>query len=124
VLSEGVLRVPVGGPDVLRAQLGKLAEMAGRSQLTLQVLPACAAAQVPPVSSFTMLDFADPADRSVVYTEHLTGGLLLDDPAEVRTYSVVFDQLRTAALGVGPSIDLVASLAAGDRVNGGLQPAS
>jgi transcriptional regulator with XRE-family HTH domain len=121
VLSEGVLRVPVGGPAVLRAQLGKLAEMAGRGQVTLQVLPAGAAAQVYPVSSFTMLDFADPADPSVVYTEYLTGGLLLDDPAEVCTYSAVFDQLRAAALGVGPSIDLVASLAGvrlSDRVAG------
>jgi transcriptional regulator with XRE-family HTH domain len=112
VLSEGVLRVPVGGPAVLRAQLGKLAELASRGQVTLQVLPAGAAAQVHAVSSFTMLDFADPADPSVVYTEHLTGGLLLDDPAEVRTYSGVFDQLRAAALGPGPSADLIASLAA------------
>jgi transcriptional regulator with XRE-family HTH domain len=112
VLSEGVLRVPVGGPAVLRAQLGRLAELAGRGQVTLQVLPDGAAAQVHPVSSFTMLDFADPADPSVVYTEHLTGGLLLDDPAEVRTYSGVFDQLRVAALGPGPSADLIAGLAA------------
>jgi transcriptional regulator with XRE-family HTH domain len=113
VLSEGALRVQVGGPEVMRAQLGKLAEVADRGQVTLQVLPAGAAAQVHPVSSFTMLDFADPVDRPVVYTEHLTGGLLLDDPDEVRTYSVVFDRLRAAALGAGQSIGLIASLTAG-----------
>jgi hypothetical protein len=97
----------------MRAQLGKLAEVADRGQVTLQVLPAGAAARVHPVSSFTMLDFADPVDPPVVYTEHLTGGLLLDDPDEVRTYSVVFDRLRAAALGAGQSIDLIASLTAG-----------
>jgi transcriptional regulator with XRE-family HTH domain len=113
VLGEGALRVQVGGPEVMRAQLGKLAEVADRGQVTLQVLPVGAAAQVHPVSSFTMLDFADPADPPVVYTEHLTGGLLLDDPDEVRTYSVVFDRLRAAALGAGQSIDLIASLTAG-----------
>ncbi len=113
VLSEGVLRVQVGGPEVMRGQLRKLAEVAGRGQVTLQVLPLRAAAQAQPVSSFTMLDFADPADPSVVYTEHLTGGLLLDDPGEVRTYSALFDQLRAEALGTGQSIDLIASLAAG-----------
>ncbi len=114
VLSEGVLRVQVGGPEVMRGQLRKLAEVAGRGQVTLQVLPLRAAAQAQPVSSFTMLDFADPADPSVVYTEHLTGGLLLDDPGEVRTYSALFDQLRAEALGTGQSIDLVSSsLAAG-----------
>ena len=40
VLSEGALRVQVGGPEVMRAQLRKLAEVAGRGQVTLQVLPA------------------------------------------------------------------------------------
>ena len=35
VLSEGALRVQVGGPEVMRAQLRKLAEVAGRSQVTL-----------------------------------------------------------------------------------------
>ena len=113
VLSEGVLRVQVGGPEVMRGQLRKLAEVAGRGQVTLQVLPLRAAAQAQAVSSFTMLDFADPADPSVVYTEHLTGGLVLDDPDEVRTYSALFDQLRAEALGTGQSIDLIASLAAG-----------
>jgi transcriptional regulator with XRE-family HTH domain len=113
VLSEGVLRVQVGGPEVMRGQLRKLAEVAGRGRVTLQVLPLRAAAQAQPVSSFTMLDFADPADPSVVYTEHLTGGLLLDDPDEVRTYAALFDQLRAEALGTGQSIDLIASLAAG-----------
>lgn len=112
VLSEGALRVQVGGPDVMRAQLRKLAEVAGHGLVTLQVLPADAAAHVHPVSSFTLLDFADPADPPVVFTEHLTGGLLLDQPDEVRTYSMVFDQLRAAALSPGPSVDLIARLAA------------
>jgi transcriptional regulator with XRE-family HTH domain len=112
VLSESALRVQYGGPGVLRAQLRKLAEVAGRGPVTLQVLPAGAAAQVHPVSPFTILDFADPADRPVVYTEHLTGGLLLDDPGEVRAYAAVFERLRAEALGPGPSLDLIAGLAA------------
>jgi len=112
VLSEGVLRVQVGGPGVMRAQLGKLAEVAGRGAVTLQVLPAGAAAHVHPISPFTILDFADPADPSVVYTEHLTGSLLLEDPDEVRLYRMVFDRLRAEALDPGQSIDLIAQLAA------------
>ena len=111
VLSEGALRVQVGGPAVQRAQLRKLAEVASRDQVTLQVLPAGAAAQVQAVSPFTVLDFADPAEPPVVYTEHLTGGLVLDDPGEVRAYTAVFERLRTGALGPGPSLDLIAALA-------------
>ena len=112
VLSEGVLRVQVGGPGVMRAQLGKLAEVAGRGAVTLQVLPAGAAAHVHPISPFTILDFPDPADPSVVYTEHLTGSLLLEDPDEVRLYRMVFDRLCAEALDPGQSIDLIAQLAA------------
>lgn len=112
VLSESALRVQLGAPGVMRAQLRKLAEVAGQGQVTLQVLPVGAAAQVHPVSPFTILDFADPADPSVVYTEHLTGSLVLDDPGEVRAYTAVFERLRAGALDPGPSLDLIAGLAA------------
>ena len=111
VLSEGALRVQVGGPDVMRAQLRKLAEVAGHGQVTLQVLPASAAAHVQAVSPFTILDFADPADPPVVYTEHLTGSLVLDNPGEVRAYTAVFERLRAEALAPGPSLDLIAASA-------------
>lgn len=111
VLSEGALRVQVGGPSVMRAQLRKLTEVAGHGQVTLQVLPAGAAAHVQAVSPFTILDFADPADPPVVYTEHLTGSLVLDDPGEVRAYTAVFERLRAEALPPGPSLDLIAASA-------------
>jgi Domain of unknown function (DUF5753) len=112
VLSEGALRVQVGGPAVMRAQLRKLAEVAGQDPVTLQVLPVGAAAQGYPGSPFTILDFADPADPPVVYTEHLTGSLLLDEPDQVQAYTAVFERLRAEALGPGPSADLIAGLAA------------
>ncbi len=111
VLSEGALRVQVGGPGVMRAQLRKLSEVADHGQITLQVLPAGAAAHVQAVSPFTILDFADPADPPVVYTEHLTGSLVLDDPGEVRAYTAVFERLRAEALDPGPSLDLIAASA-------------
>jgi hypothetical protein len=113
VLSESVLLVQVGGPVVMRAQLLRLADLASRPDLTIQVLPLRAAAQVQPVSPFTMLEFADPADPTVVYLEHLTGSLFLEDEEEVRRYRAVFDHLRAAALGRGPSAGLIARAAAG-----------
>ena len=58
VLSENVLRAQVGGPDVMRTQLGRLIEVAGQPTVTLQVLPFGAAAQVQPISPFTILEFA------------------------------------------------------------------
>jgi len=113
VLSENVLRAQVGGPDVMRSQLGRLIDVAGQANVTLQVLPFGAAAQVQPISPFTILEFPQAADPAVVYLEHLTGSLFLENEEEVRRYTVVFDHLRAEALGTGQSIDLIAQVAKG-----------
>jgi Domain of unknown function (DUF5753) len=112
VLSESVLRVQVGGPAVMRAQLRRLLDLAEGSNVTLQVLPFTNAANVQPISPFTILEFADAADPAVVYLEHLTGSLFLEREDEVRRYTVVFDHLRAESLGTGQSVALIAEAAA------------
>src|SRR5262249_16533221 len=111
VLSESVLRVGVGGPAVMRDQLRALADTAARPNVTLQVLPFTTPAHVQPISPFTMLEFPDPADPAVVYTEHLTGSLFVENEDEIRRYRVVFDHLCAEALGTGQSVDLIARVA-------------
>ena len=113
VLSESVLRVHVGGPAIMRAQLRQLADVAERPNITLQVLSFATVAHVHPVSPFTMLEFADSADPAVVYLEHLTGSLFLENEDEVRRYRVIFDHLRAESLSTGQSADLIAQVAAG-----------
>jgi transcriptional regulator with XRE-family HTH domain len=112
VLSESVLRVQVGGPAVMRAQLRRLTDAAERPNITLQVLPSTAAVHVQPISPFTMLEFRDAADPAVVYLEHLTGSLFLENEDEVRRYRVVFDHLRAEALGTSQSAGLIGHVAA------------
>ena len=112
VLSESVLRVHVGGPVIMLAQLRRLADVAERPNITLQVLPFTTVAHVHPVSPFTMLEFPDAADPAVVYLEHLTGSLFLENEDEVRRYRVIFDHLRAESLGTGQSADLIARVAA------------
>ncbi|HEY2304250.1 MAG TPA: Scr1 family TA system antitoxin-like transcriptional regulator [Streptosporangiaceae bacterium] len=65
------------------------------------------------MSIMPQFEFADPADPTVVYLEHLTGSVLLEDEEEVRCCQAVFDHLRAEALGPGPSADLIARTAAG-----------
>ena len=113
VLGESVLRVDVGGPAVMRPQLRRLADLAARPSLTLQVLPFSNPAYVQPISPFTMLEFTDPADPAVVFLEHLTGSLLLENEDEVRRYRVIFDHLHAEALGAAASAGLIARIAAG-----------
>jgi transcriptional regulator with XRE-family HTH domain len=113
VLGESVLWMQAGGPAVMRAQLLRLADLAARPGLTLQVLPLRSAAHAQPVGPFTMLEFADLADPTMVYLEHLTGSLLLEEEEEVQRYRAMFDHLRAGAVGPGPSAELIARTAAG-----------
>jgi transcriptional regulator with XRE-family HTH domain len=113
VVSETALRVQLGTPDMMAAQLRHLGEVATRPHIRVQVLPFTAAAHVNPVGGFRILTFADPRDPTIVYIEHLTGALFLEDDEEIAHYKVVFDHLRAEALGIGPSIDLIRRIAGG-----------
>jgi hypothetical protein len=112
VLGESAIRTQVGDDAVMRAQLRHLIDVAERPSVTLQVLPFSTAAHVQPISPFTILEFDEPTDPTVVYLEHLTGCLFVEEKAEVRRYKVVFDHLCAEALGPSQSIELIARLSA------------
>lgn len=111
VLSETALRVQVGGPAVMAAQLRHLVELAARPNITLQVLPFTTAAHVNPVTGFRILGFPDRRDPTIVYVEHLTGALFLERDEEIHSYNVIFDHLRAEALGKEASTRLISRIA-------------
>jgi transcriptional regulator with XRE-family HTH domain len=111
ILGEGVLHRQVGGPAVMAAQLAHIAEMAGRPNMTVQVLPFTAGAHPAMLGSFTVMRFPDPADRDVVYLEAETSALYLEKPVDVARYSLMMDYLRAQALGPAESRALIAQLA-------------
>jgi transcriptional regulator with XRE-family HTH domain len=111
VLSETALRVQVGTPEVMQAQLRHLIEVSERPNVTLQVLPFTTAAYVDPVSLFTILEFAAALDPTVVHVEHLTGSLFLEREDEIRRYTVVFDHLMAEAHGTSQSVELISRVA-------------
>lgn len=100
ILHEGALRTRVGGAEVMRNQLDHLVEMSQRNFLTLQVLPFAVGAHPAMQTGFHILGFPHQADPDVAYIEYRTGGLCLEEQAEVASYARVFDQLR--ARGAGP----------------------
>jgi hypothetical protein len=93
VLDEGALRRPVGGPSVIRAQLEHLIDMCDHPAVTLQVLPFSAGAHRAFGGPFTILRYAEPDLRDVVYIEQLTSALYLDKPAEVNVYLEVMEEV-------------------------------
>jgi transcriptional regulator with XRE-family HTH domain len=110
VIDESVLRRQVGDPEVMRAQLERLAEEAVRPNITLQVLPLTAGSiQVP--GSFSLLKFPeDPSDPPIVYLEHLGGSLYLDKAEDADRYGVAVGHLQAAALSPQDSAELIVAL--------------
>jgi transcriptional regulator with XRE-family HTH domain len=98
ILGEAAIHRAVGGAGVLGDQLDRLRELAALPNVTLQVLPFAAGAHPSTHSPFTILGFSQEADTDVVYIELRTGGLYLEESAEIATYNLMFDHLRAAAL--------------------------
>jgi transcriptional regulator with XRE-family HTH domain len=108
-LHEFVLRLPVGGPAVMRDQLEHLERMSRRSYLTLQVVPATLGAHAATAGAFRLMEFAE--FKPVVYLESETSCLFLEKPVEIVAYQDILASLARTALGEEQSRELIATLA-------------
>jgi transcriptional regulator with XRE-family HTH domain len=112
VLDEAALRRVVGGPEVMHAQLTRLAEAARQTNITLQVLPFGVGAHIAMLGTFVLVSFPEQGDPDIVYIETDTSSLYLEEPQEIGRYGEIFDHLRATALSPRDSaafIDAVAS---------------
>jgi transcriptional regulator with XRE-family HTH domain len=107
VLDEAALRRPVGGNEVMRAQLQRLVEAAKVPGNTIQVLAFAAGEHSSMGSSFSILSFPEPTDPGVVYVETRAGSLYLEGQ-QVREYTAVFQHLVATALGQKESTAMIA----------------
>ncbi|GIE95855.1 transcriptional regulator [Paractinoplanes rishiriensis] len=98
IIDEAVLYREVGGREVLRRQLARLAEDSLRPGLTLLVLPFSAGAHAGQTESFMVVEFAPGSRGPVVHIEGLTGGLFRVKASEVEVYREALDDLRERAL--------------------------
>jgi len=109
VLTEAAVRMRVGDADVHRAQLAHLVEMAQRPNITIQVLRAEAGYHDAWQGQLILLDFAEV--RSIGYSEVVDGAVYLQDPDQVRTCTLIADQLCRLALDPDQSVELLGELA-------------
>ncbi len=112
VLGEGALHQAVGGPAVLAGQIGHLVKLAADyPAITIQVLPFSAGAHAAAGGgSLAILRFPDAPSLGVVYLEALSGGVYLEDQADVARYVRAFALLRAAALSPADSAHLLQRL--------------
>jgi transcriptional regulator with XRE-family HTH domain len=100
VIGEAALRQEVGGPEVMAAQVTRLAEVIRDvPNVTLQVLPFSAGAHAAAGSaSLAILRFPDAPSLGVVYLEAMSGGVYLESQLDVANYIRAFALIRAAAL--------------------------
>jgi hypothetical protein len=97
VMDETVLRRPVGGPEVMRAQIDKLLEATKLPNVTLQVAPFASGPHPGTYGPFVLFRFAMPELPDMVYSEYLTGAVYLDARTEVATHLEVMDRMAAQA---------------------------
>jgi hypothetical protein len=111
VLDEAVLRRPIGGAAVMRAQLARLLEAGELPSVTIQVLPFARGAHPGLDGAFTIMGFPDPTDLDVVYVDSPAGNIFLEKERDVRRHTTWFDHLRAAALPPDESAEFIAAAA-------------
>ncbi|OSP43680.1 transcriptional regulator [Streptomyces sp. 13-12-16] len=108
VLDEAVIRRPVGGWPVMCEQLEWLLGTAKEFHTTVQVLPFDQGEHEVMGGSLTVLTLSDGSE--VAYAEGAHYGQLIEDPDEVRRFSLTYDRLRAAALPPLMSLDMIRSV--------------
>ncbi|MFI9462620.1 DUF5753 domain-containing protein [Streptomyces xiamenensis] len=111
VLSEGLLRRQVGGPSVMRAQLEHVADMAERSNITVQVLPFSRGAHSGMFGPYLLMSFPRVSALGLVLTETPTGNIWMERESDVIRYRELFDDARISALPPTESLQLIRRIA-------------
>ncbi|WNI24255.1 helix-turn-helix transcriptional regulator [Streptomyces sp. ITFR-16] len=107
VIDEAVLRRVVGNPQVMADQLRHLVEISELPHVTVQVLPYAVGAHPGMYGSYTILEFQEDMDASVVYLEGVTSDLYLEKAPDVQNYAVMYEHLRAKALSAEHSRDFI-----------------
>ena len=110
IVDEAALHRLVGGPEVMRDQLGHLLDAAMLPNVTVQVIPYSAGAHAGMHGPFSFLQFNDASVPDVICLESMAGGLFLEKDDEVRRYKVAFEHLRAGAVSPGASRSLIEAI--------------
>jgi len=111
IVDEAALRRPVGDHHLMHRQLAHLEDLAGRSNVTVQLLPLNTGIHRGSQSPFVLLDFDGEDPETLLYLEGRETRLFRDDPVEVAWHESVFRDLAAAAISADRLIPLIESSA-------------
>jgi transcriptional regulator with XRE-family HTH domain len=113
VLNQAILHRPVGGREVMGAQLARLVELAGLPNVSIRVVPFSAGLHMGLMSGpFVVLRFPITSDGKeteppIVYVDGFTGDLYLDKPGEIARYDLAFTKIADVALDEVRSMEML-----------------
>jgi transcriptional regulator with XRE-family HTH domain len=104
LLTEGVLDWPVGGAQVMRAQLARLLEVSELASVTIRVVPRSSGAHIGGDGAFKVMTVAE---GDVAYAESHGGGRLILSATEIRAYGIRYERIGAKALPEDSSRSLI-----------------
>ena len=110
IVDEAALRRPIGGREVMRAQLVQLLEATEQPQVTLQVMPFRSGGHAAEAGAFTIMRVPEPDLPDVVYLEQLTSALYLDKRDDVEKYTEVMERLSVEAESPERSVHILSGM--------------
>ncbi|WP_055557830.1 helix-turn-helix transcriptional regulator [Streptomyces sp. NBRC 110028] len=111
VVDEAAMRRVVGSHKIMSDQLEYLVRMSREPHVTVQALPFGMGSHPGMSGQFTILEFSDESDTSVVYLEGVTSDLYLEKLTDVQSYSMMYEHLRAQALNVDQSRQFITEVA-------------
>jgi hypothetical protein len=107
IVSEAAVRLAIGGPSVMAAQLRRIVELSERPDVTFRVMPFSQGAHVGLQGPFALLEFPDPEDGDVLHLESREDSNFVDEDEQTSRYREYFYDLERDALSEEESLDLV-----------------
>ncbi|MFI0355141.1 helix-turn-helix transcriptional regulator [Actinomadura sp. 9N407] len=104
LIDESVLARPVGGTEVMRAQLEHLRKMACLPHVIMRIVPTSAGPHWGLDGPFQVVSLEG---RDVAFAGAQNGGRLIEAPGETRHFSTMFDRIGAKALPEDASVGLV-----------------
>ncbi|MFI1797934.1 helix-turn-helix domain-containing protein [Streptomyces sp. NPDC020379] len=108
ILDEAVIRRPIGGSAVMRAQLSNLIELVDTPTTTVQILPFEHGEHALLGGALTLMALDDGS--TVAYEESIATGQLIEDPEAVSTRHRSYDLMRAYALSPSESAVFIQSV--------------
>lgn len=109
VMDEMVLHREIGGPEVMAAQLDRVAEIAQQPGMSVQVIPRRAGAHPGLSGMFHLAEM--PNGTTILFAEDVTDGRVTDDAAMVAETMQRWRYLTSMALSAEQSLELITELA-------------